>query len=221
MLTAKKILRHLACGIFMTMAVSAYGQTALHSGISSSLRDSLYQMGLPRTAVLTDADYDILVYINIDQQGQEDWKPSISSLYVFDKKQRKLSKLFTTTPATDFAWYNAHGTASRDCQFTDIHDAYDAKILPYHKKLVVDGCFDFRNTFSYLIDLETQSVKLLPTNAGLCGFTGEEGYIVMNSYAYNNALTENGDPAGGRHTVLSIFDENGVIIKMIDLEQLP
>ena len=221
MLSAKITFRHFLCGILLMTAASSYGQAVWNSAISSSLKDSLYQMGLPKTAVLTDADYDLLVYINIDKKPTEEFDSTISSLYVFDMTQRKLSKLFTTTLATDFSWYKPHSTACTDCQLTDIHAAFDAKIVPYHRKIVVDGCFDFRNTFSYLIDLETLSVKLFPTNAGLCGFTHEEGYIVMNSYAYNTALLEDGTPAGGRHTVLSIFDENGGLLKMIDLEYLP
>ena len=58
----------------------------------------------------------------------------------------------------------------------------------------------------------------LPTNSGFVGFTSEEGYVVMQSYAYNIGLDEEGEPKGGRHTVLSVFDENGKFIRSMDLE---
>ena len=105
------------------------------------------------------------------------------------------------------------------CQLKDIHAVYTAHVVPYEKKIVIDGCFDMRNIFSYLIDVDTNEVKHLPTNCGLIGFTPEEGYIVMGSYAYNNAVDEEGEIIGGRHTVMSVFNVDGECIKMIDFEE--
>lgn len=68
--------------------------------------------------------------------------------------------------------------------------------------------------------MDDKSVLFLPTNGGLIGFTMEEGYAIMQSYKYNEALDEEGVPLGGRHTLLSVFDENGRNIKSLELNNL-
>ena len=186
--------------------------------VSSSLQDSLYQVGLPRTARITDRSEEFAIFLNEDKKAEFDEDAYIVSLYVYDYKTRQLTKLLTTTEPEDYKWYNPAGKNATKCSLNDIHSIYYARLFPFAKKLLVTGCFDSRNEFSYIIDLDDKSVLLLPTNSGFVGFTSEEGYVVMQSYAYNSGVDENGDIKGGRHTVLSVFDENGKFIRSLDLE---
>ena len=186
--------------------------------LSSSLQDSLYQVGLPRTARMTDKSEEFAIFLNEDKKAEFDEDAYIVSLYVYDYKTRQLTKLLTTTEPEGYKWYNPAGENASKCLLTDIHSIYYARLFPFAKKLLVTGCFDSRNEFSYIIDLDEKSVLLLPTNSGFVGFTSEEGYVVMQSYAYNSGVDENGDIKGGRHTVLSVFDENGKFIRSLDLE---
>jgi len=186
--------------------------------LSSSLQDSLYQVGLPRTARITDRSEEFAIFLNEDKKAEFDEDAYIVSLYVYDYKTRQLTKLLTTTEPEDYKWYNQAGENATKCSLNDIHSIYYARLFPFARKLLVTGCFDSRNEFSYIIDLDDKSVLLLPTNSGFVGFTSEEGYVVMQSYAYNSGVDENGDIKGGRHTVLSVFDENGKFIRSLDLE---
>ena len=181
--------------------------------------DSLYRVGLPRTAKLSDCDDKLAVFLNDDKISESDEDVYITSLYVFDMETRVFSKLLTTTDPTEYGWYKPAGEESLKCTLNDIHAIYGACIFPFTRKLVVSGCFDMRNTFTYIVDVDDKSVTLLPTNGGLVGFTMEEGYAIMQSYEYNTAVDEDGTPMGGRHTVLSVFDENGTFLGAMDLEQ--
>lgn len=189
------------------------------NSVLSSLLDSLYQEGLPRTARMADKSEEFVIFLNDDKKAEYDEDAFIVSLYVYNYKTRQLTKLLTTTEPEGYKWYNPAGENASKCLLTDIHSIYYARLFPYAKKLLVTGCFDSRNEFSYIIDLDDKSVMLLPTNSGFIGFTSEEGYAVMQSYAYNSGVDENGEPKGGRHTVLSVFDENGRFISSINLER--
>ena len=189
------------------------------NGLSQFSLDSLYQIGLPQTAKLEDYNNDYLIFLNHDKKAEYDEDAFISSLYVFDNKTKQLSKLLTTTEPKQYSWVMPAGEQSEKCKLSDIHAIYEARLFPYAKKIIVSGIFDMRNSLSYIIDLDDKSVLFLPTNGGLVGFTMEEGYAIMQSYKYNEALDEEGVPMGGRHTLLSVFDDNGEIIKSLDLEQ--
>ena len=188
------------------------------SGLSQSLLDSLHQTGLPLTAKLEDYNDNYLVFLNNDQKADYDEDSFITSLYVFDKECKILSKLLTTTEPKQFCWSMQVGEKSEKCNISDIHAIYEARLFPNARKVLVSGIFDMRNSLSYIINLEDKSVIFLPTNGGLVGFTMEEGYAIMQSYKYNEKLDKEGIPLGGRHTLLSVFDENGNAIKSLDLE---
>ena len=196
------------------------GLSALTDDYTPSIpMDSLYQIGLPRTAKLGDCNGSLAVFLN-DDKVSSDKDVYITSVYVFDLMSRKFSKLFTTTDPDEYGWYKPAGAESMKCTVNDIHSVYEARLFPYSSdKVVVSGCFDMRNVFSYIVDVNDKSVVLLPTNSGVLGFTMEEGFVVMRSYEYNTAVDEDGEILGGRHTVLSVFDENGEFFGAMDLEQ--
>ena len=191
----------------------------VQSSVSSSLQDSLYQVGLPRTARMTDKSDEFAIFLNDDKKAEYDEDAFIVSMYVYNYKTRQLTKLLTTTEPEGYKWYNPDGENASKCLLTDIHSIYYTRLFPYAEKLLVTGCFDSRNEFSYIIDLNDKSAMFLPTNSGFIGFTSEEGYAVMQSYAYNSGVDENGELKGGRHTILSVFDENGIFIRSLDLER--
>ncbi len=188
------------------------------SGLPQSFLDSLYQIGLPRTAKLEDSNDNYLVFLNKDKKADYDEDSYITSMYVFNNETKKLSKLLTTTEPKQFSWSMQAGEKSEKCDISDIHAIYEARLFPNARTVLVSGIFDMRNSLSYIINLEDKSVLLLPTNGGLVGFTMEEGYAIMQSYKYNDALDGDGVPLGGRHTLISVFDDNGNAIKSLDLK---
>lgn len=201
-----------------TVGEANVGETVC-SGLPPSFLDSLYQIGLPQTAKLEDSNDNYLIFLNDDKKADYDEDSFITSMYVFDNETKQLSKLLTTTEPKQFSWNMQAGEKSEKCDISDIHAIYEARLFPNARKVLASGIFDMRNSLSYIINLDDKSVLFLPTNGGLVGFTMEEGYAIMQSYKYNEKLDEEGVPLGGKHTLLSIFDDNGYIIESLDLEQ--
>lgn len=189
------------------------------SGLPQSFLDSLYQIGLPQTAKLEDSNDNYLVFLNKDKKADYDEDSYITSMYVFNNETKKLSKLLTTTEPKQFSWSMQAGEKSEKCDISDIHAIYEARLFPNARTVLVSGIFDMRNSLSYIINLEDKSVIFLPTNGGLVGFTMEEGYAIMQSYKYNEKLDKEGIPLGGRHTLLSVFDENGIFVNSMSIER--
>ena len=85
----------------------------------------------------------------------------------------------------------------------------------YPLQLIVAGCPDMRNEFSYFIDVDKRKAWYVPANQGYIGSTSEEGYMIFQSYRYVS------DPdIAGRYTFLQIFDETGNMVDSLDLEHL-
>lgn len=182
------------------------------------LLDSLYTIGLPLTARIEDESDNFIIFL-YDEKTDYDEDAYTTSLYVYEKQTKLLSKILATTEPTQYSWVMPTGDKSVKCEISDIHAIYEARLLPNARKVLVSGIFDMRNSLSYIINLDDKGVLLLPTNGGLVGFTMEEGYVIMQSYKYNESVDENGVPLGGRHTLLSVFDDNGRNINSLDLEQ--
>lgn len=82
-------------------------------------------------------------------------------------------------------------------------------------QLIVEGCPDMRNEFSYFIDVPTRKAWYVPANQGYVGRTSEEGYMIFKSYRYVS------DPEiAGRYTFLQVFDETGIMVDSLDLEHV-
>jgi hypothetical protein len=65
-------------------------------------------------------------------------------------------------------------------------------------KLLVEGCSDYRNVQSFIIDAESDQAICLPTNRGLIGVSEEDGLLIMQSYAYYED--------GGRYNKIQAFN---------------
>ena len=82
-------------------------------------------------------------------------------------------------------------------------------------QLIVEGCPDMRNEFSYFIDVDKRKAWYVPANQGYIGSTSEEGYMIFQSYRYVS------DPdIAGRYTFLQIFGETGNLVDSLDLEHV-
>ena len=200
------------------MSCSPQGENNVKEDVANTI-DSVRPNGLPTTARLADSGDNLSVYLNDDKKAEYDEDAYTTSLYIYDHKTKDLTKLLTTTEPEGYSWIKETGKDAVRCSLADIHAIYEARLFPYDRKLLVCGCFDMRNVFSFIIDIETKDVLCLPTNGGLLGFTSEEGFAVMQSYEYNTGVDEEGEFLCGRHTLISVFDENGRFVRSMSLEQ--
>jgi hypothetical protein len=75
-------------------------------------------------------------------------------------------------------------------------------------KIMTEGCSDYRNFESFIIDINSNEAICLPSNRGLVGISEEDGLLIMQSYAYYEE--------GGRFNVIEAFDEKGNRIASMD-----
>ena len=73
--------------------------------------------------------------------------------------------------------------------------------------LVIEGKPDWRNVYSRIWKEGSDSLIMLPTNAGLIGITDEEGLLVMQSYDYY--------ASGGRYNRIEVFDLDGNLVEAL------
>lgn len=68
-------------------------------------------------------------------------------------------------------------------------------------KLLVEGCCDYRNVESFIVELGKKEAICLPTNRGFIGLSEENNFLIMQSYHYY--------PCGGRYNRIEAFDCKG------------
>ena len=78
-------------------------------------------------------------------------------------------------------------------------------------KLLVEGCSDYRNVQSFIINEDSAIAICLPTNRGLIGVSEEDGFLIMESYNYYKD--------GGRFNTISVFNNEGMKISSMEVRK--
>jgi len=124
------------------------------------------------------------------------------SLWTYEKSKKEGKRILMTHPNADGSWFNMNHSVS--ITLDSIPTIQKVKILSWENeplKLLVEGCIDYRNVESYIIDVGKDSAICLPTNRGLIGISEENGLLIMQSYAYYQD--------GGRYNIIEAFDMVG------------
>ena len=158
--------------------------------------------------VLTRSHLDRFFGISLDPAGI--WPPLEQvSLWAFDKQEQKAEMILLTHLDTDGSRYNA--TESFTMPVDTIPTIQRITIISYpdeNLKLLVEGCCDYRNVESFIVELGKKEAIYLPTNRGFIGFSEENNFLIMQSYQYY--------PCGGRYKRIEAFDCKGKRICSMD-----
>lgn len=162
--------------------------------------------GIPSTAYSACENDDYIVFLN--EEAKEDsieGLPAIRqvSLWTYNKKTKSGKKVLLSHPDIGGCWYFSMKDAIR-VPLDSIPTINRVTILSWPDeplKLLVEGCHDYRNMYSYIIDADSAEALLLPTNSGMVGISTEDGLLIMQSYAYYDE--------GGRYNVIEAFDDKG------------
>lgn len=137
------------------------------------------------------------------------------ALWLRNKNTGAETKILQTIRPDWHCWYMSDGTEFHPVPFDSLLVAsrvYIHNLEPL--QLIVEGCPDCRNEFSYFVDVPSRKAWYVPANSGYLGGT-EEGYMIFQSYRYVS------DPdIAGRYTFLQIFDETGCMVDSLDLEHI-
>lgn len=166
---------------------------------------------LPETAERMDAFFQYAVYVNVEQQPTEDEPAGIYSVWTADERTGTCCKVLTTNPRAEAQWEKMKGEEANALKvgIDQIAVAERAWVLPDDvSKIIVEGCPDGRNIWTYLIDTDAHTAKQFPTTEGLQQIDAEAGEIILSYYGYYPA------PDYGRYTCTKAYDYDGNFVRV-------
>ena len=170
---------------------------------------------MPKTAVRQPGAYfQHAVYINVDRPSANEGEvEAICSVWPADEKAGPVIKVCVTNPMAELQWERMKGRDADavDVPITQIAAADKAYLLPGDvSKVIVEGCPDSRNIWTYIIDPYTQTAKQLPSTEGVVNLDWEKKEIIAASYGYDD---------DGRYTVNKAYSVDGKFLRRGEKER--
>jgi hypothetical protein len=181
-------------------------------GCGHSEGDESEYSGIPFTAQSVAENEEYVIFLNDEDSGDSiEGLGSIKqvSLWTYDKSKEFANKLMKSNPHADGSWFSMEHSVA--IPLDSIPTISKVTILSWRGeplKLLVEGCSDYRNVESFIVDIKSDQAICLPTNRGLIGISEEDGLLVMQSYAYYEG--------GGRYNIIEAFDQEGNRITSMD-----
>ena len=181
-------------------------------GCGHSEGDESEYSGIPFTAQSVAENEEYVIFLNDEDSGDSiEGLGSIKqvSLWTYQKSKKSANKILLSHPHADASWFSMEHSVI--IPLDSIPTISKVTILSWRGeplKLLVEGCSDYRNVESFIVDIKSDLAICLPTNRGLIGISEEDGLLVMQSYAYYEG--------GGRYNIIEAFDQEGNRITSMD-----
>ena len=173
--------------------------------------DAVYG-SIPSDAYLITENEDWQVFLNDEAiKDSIEGLPPVKqvSLWIYEKSKRSAKRILLTHPDANGSWFTMEHSV---CIPLDSVPTISKVTILSRKgeplKIMTEGCSDYRNFESFIIDINSNEAICLPSNRGLVGISEEDGLLIMQSYAYYEE--------GGRFNVIEAFDEKGNRIASMD-----
>lgn len=168
--------------------------------------------------VASNDSVDILCEL-IDS-AKDEFDVDVVAVWSRDLKTGEMNKIFQTTRFKDgFGWYMPDDNRFIPVSIDSIPCAYNFYCRIFDRsQIIVSGCPDMRNSYSFLVDIAKRKAWYIPANSRFLGETGEEGFLVFQSYRYITSDDDSIAP-GGRYTFLQIFDDRGIMIDSLSFKR--
>ena len=138
-------------------------------------------------------------------------KKSIILMLLFvwwaDERTGTAKKICVTNPTAEAQWQRMNGKESDavDVPITQIAAADKAMIAPGDvSKVIVEGCPDGRNIWTYIIDTNTNTAKQFPSTEGVVDTNWDKKEITLGFYGYDDE---------GRYSYKKVFSINGKFLR--------
>ena len=181
------------------------------SSVSEDNKGVMYK-DIPSTAYSVAENDSVIVFLNDECiEDSIEGLPSIKqvSLWGYDKNRKEGKKILLSHPNTNMAFLNMEHSVC--VPLDSIPTVTKVIILSWPNeplKLLVEGCSDYRNVESFIINEGSDSTICLPTNRGLIGVSEEDGLLIMQSYDYYEG--------GGRYNIIEAFDVKGIRVSSMN-----
>ena len=181
---------------------------------SSSESGNKEYKGIPSSAYAVAENDSFIVFLNDEAiEDSIEGLPSIKqvSLWVYDKNRKEGKKILFSHPNTNMAFLNMEHSVC--IPLDSIPTITKVTILSWPNepmKLLAEGCSDYRNVESFIINEDSDNAICLPTNRGLIGISEEDGLLIMQSYDYYED--------GGRYNIIEAFDVKGIRVSSMNVK---
>ena len=182
-----------------------------NSSSGSGNGEEMYK-GIPSTAYTIAENDSFIVFLNDEAiEDSIDGLPPIKqvSLWSYHKNKKEGRKILLSHLHTNMAFLNMEHSVS--IPLDSIPTITKVTILSWPNeplKLLVEGCSDYRNVESFIINEDSDSAICLPTSRGLIGVSEEDGLLIMQSYDYYED--------GGRYNIIEAFDVKGIRVSSMN-----
>lgn len=178
-------------------------------GLAPYAQEKMDISQLPNTATLQDRHFQYAVYVNVEQPAADEYSDNIYSVWLADERAGALYKICLTNPTAAPQWGQMSGE-NADAADVPIHliaTASKAYLAPGDPtKVIVEGCPDARNIWTYIIDTKTGTAKQFPSTEGVQELNWDRGEIILASYGYY--------PQGGRYTCTKAYSPDGKFLRV-------
>ena len=182
-----------------------------NSSSGSGNGEEMYK-GIPSTAYTIAENDSVIVFLNDEAiEDSIDGLPPLKqvSLWSYNRNKKEGRKILLSHPHTNMAFLNMEHSVS--IPLDSIPTITKVTILSWPNeplKLLVEGCSDYRNVESFIINEGSDSTICLPTSRGLIGVSEEDGLLIMQSYDYYED--------GGRYNIIEAFDVKGIRVSSMN-----
>ena len=201
----------MACGGKIAKVLTEADSTVAEEVIPE--KDTLLNIDdqMPETAVRQpDAPFQYAVYINEEKPASgEGEMDAVKSVWLCNERSGTVIKVCETNPMADALWSKMTDEEANaiDVPFSQIAAADKAMIAPGDvNKVIVEGCPDGRNIWTYIIDPYIGIAKQLPSSEGVVSVDWEKKEITAASYGYDE---------GGRYSVKKVYSIDGQFLRML------
>ena len=166
---------------------------------------------MPKTAVRQEnAHFQYAVYVNVDKPASgEGEMDAVKSVWLADERTGTVIKVCVTNPMAEVQWSKMSSKEADGVSvaLTQIAAADKAMIAPGDvSKVIVEGCPDGRNIWTYIIDPYQGTAIQLPSTEGVVSLDWEKKEIIAASYGYDD---------DGRYTVNNAYSLAGKFLRMV------
>ena len=179
--------------------------TEMQGGVTSE--ETLNISELPKTAQLQAQKGNYELYVNVEQEANEDDITGVYSVWLADRGKNVVRRILITNPMAAPVWEEMNEKKGGvEVPMDQIAAAERAMFASKDgKRIVVEGCPDARNIWTYIINLDTQSAMQLPGTEGVQDINIDKGEIILASYGYYEE--------GGRYTYQKAYSLDGKYLR--------
>lgn len=186
-------------------------------GLATYEEDIMDISEMPKTAERQDSHFQTAVYVNVETKPTEDDPCGTFTVWLADERVGTVRKILTTNPTAAAQWEETtkENSDAVDVPIHLIATAEKAYLAPGDvSKVIVEGCPDSRNIWTYIIDTATRTAKQFPTTEGVVNRDWKKKEITLASYGYYPA------PDYGRYTYNRTYNIEGKFLR-VSSEKVP